>query len=221
MAFNKSNIALVASGAAHSDLSKWTQELLGGVKDGAKLTSPAAKYYGGQTRLSSTHGSSFVIAFPGTAGSPNFKAEYKVLAHLLGGQTAVKWNTGFSLLSRAVSNLPGVTAVANHASFSDAGLLYITVNGPGALLEQAGQEVVKTLNEAANVSAEQVKKAIAQAKFDVLAEVEDRSIGLELVGQSLLLNGTAPQADVIVKALDGVTLDTIKKVGHSVTILLL
>lgn len=216
--FNKSNIALVASGASHADLNKWTTEFFKGLKDGSKVTSQATKYYGGEARVNSTAGSSYVVAFPGTPSSPNFKAEYKVLTHLLGGETAVKWNAGFSLLSRAVAEFPGVSAVAKQQHFTDAGLLYITVEGPDALLEKAGPAVVKALHDAANVTEEDVKKAKAQAKFDVLAEVEDRSIGLELVGQSLLQNGTAPQVDAVVKAIDSVTVESVKKV-HIYTLL--
>lgn len=212
--YNKSNIALVASGAPHAQLSKWTTEFFGDLKTGSKVSSSATKYFGGEARVSSAAGSSYIIAFPGTPSSPNFKAEYKVLTHLLGGETAVKWNAGFSLLSRAVAEFPGVSAVAKQQHFTDAGLLYITVEGPDALLEKAGQAVVKAINDVTKVSEEEVKKAIAQAKFDVLSEVEGRSIGLELVGQSLLQNGTAPQADTVVRAIEAVTADSVKKVHH-------
>lgn len=212
--YSKANIALVASGTPHAELSKWTTEFFKGLKTGSKVSGPATKYYGGEARVGSAFGNVFVIAFPGTPSSPNFNAEYKVLAHLLGGETAVKWNAGFSLLSRAIADLPGVSAVAKQQHFTDAGLLYITVEGPDALLEKAGQAVVKAVQDVTNVSEEDIKKAIAQAKFDVLAEAEDRSIGLELVGQSLLQNGTAPQVDSIVKAIDAVTADSVKKVGY-------
>ncbi|KAF8426621.1 Metalloenzyme, LuxS/M16 peptidase-like protein [Tirmania nivea] len=216
LVYNRSNVALVASGAPHAQLSKWTTELFGDLKTGSKVSGSATKYFGGEARVSSAAGSSYIIAFPGTPSSPNFKAEYKVLTHILGGETAVKWNSGFSLLSRAVAELPGVSAVAKQQHFTDAGLLYITVEGPDALLEKAGQAVMKALNDVAKVSEEEVKKAIAQAKFDVLSEVEARSIGLELVGQSLLQNGTAPQANAIVKAIESVTADSVKKATSNI-----
>ena len=212
--YNKSNISLVASGAPHSELSKWTAELLKDVPAGFKVTSPDTRYFGGEVHVSSNAGSAFVVGFPGTASSPNFKAEYKVLTHLLGGETAVKWNAGFSLLSRAVADLPAVSVVAKQLHFTDAGLLCITVTGPDAHLESAGKAVVKAINDVARINPEEVKKAIAQAKFDVLAEVEDRSIGLELVGQSLISNGTPPQVDAIVKAIEAVTPESVKKVGY-------
>ncbi|KAF8454924.1 Metalloenzyme, LuxS/M16 peptidase-like protein [Terfezia claveryi] len=210
--YNKYNIALVASGAPHAQLNKWTIEFFGNLKTGSKASSPSTKYFGGEARVSSAAGSSYIIAFPGTPSSPNFKAEYKVLTHLLGGETAVKWNAGFSLLSRAVAGFPGVSAVAKQQHFTDAGLLYITVEGPDALLEKAGQAVVKAINDVTRVNEEDVKKAIAQAKFDILSEVEGRSVGLELVGQSLIQNGTAPQANVVVRAIEAVTADSVKKV---------
>lgn len=210
--YNKANITLVASGASHSELSKWTLEFFKDLKTGAKATSPHTKYYGGETRVQSDAGSSFVVAFPGTAGSPNYKAEYKVLTHLLGGETAVKWNSGFSYLNKAVTDLPGVSAIAKQQHFTDAGLLYITVTGPDNCLERAGHAVVNALKSAANASQEEINKAIAQAKFDVLAGVEDQSIGLELVGQSLLTNATLPQAGEIVHALNAVKINSVQKV---------
>jgi len=212
--YNKSNIALVASGAPHAELSKWTAEFFKDLKTGSKASGPATKYFGGEARVSSAAGSSYTIAFPGTPSSPNFKAEYKVLTYILGGETAVKWNAGFSLLSRAVAEFPGVSATAKQQHFTDAGLLYITVEGPDALLEKAGQAVVNAIHDVDTVGEEEVKKAIAQAKFDGLSEVEDRSIGLEFVGQSLLQSGAAPQADAVVKAIEAVTVDSVKRVRH-------
>lgn len=212
--YSKSNIALVASGAPHAELNKWTTEFFKDLKTGSKVSSPVTKYFGGEARVNSAAGSSYIIAFPGTPASPDFKAEYKVLAHLLGGEAAVKWNSGASLLSRAVAEFPGVSAVAKQQHFTDAGLLYITVEGPDSLLEKAGQAVVNAINDVAKVSEEEVKKAIAQTKFDVLSKVEGRSIVLELVGQSLLQNGTAPQVDAVVRAIEAVTADSVKKVHH-------
>lgn len=210
--YNKANISLVASGAPHSELSKWTSEFFKDLKAGTKVTSPLTKYYGGETRVQSDAGSSFVVAFPGTARSPSYKAEYRVLTYLLGGENAIKWNSGSSYLSKAAADLPGVSAVARQQHFTDAGLLYITVTGPDSYLERAGKAVVNALKRAANPTPEEFGKAIAQAKFDVLAEAEDRSIGLELVGQSLLTNATLPQAGEIVRALSDVKITSVQQV---------
>ncbi|KAI5852299.1 Metalloenzyme, LuxS/M16 peptidase-like protein [Tricharina praecox] len=208
--YQKGNIAVVASGAAQAELEKWTGQFFTDLTEGSGLPSNVTKYYGGENRIYNDHGDAIVIAFPGSQGGPNFKAEFSVLAYLLGGESSTKWNHGTSALSQAVSQMAGVKAIAKHVAYSDAGLLSITVTGPQTALHQAGAEVVKAIKSLASVKPEDVKKAIAQAKFDVLAAAEDRSVGLELIGQSVIASGKAPQVEGVIKALEGVTVDTVK-----------
>ncbi|KAF8242288.1 LuxS/MPP-like metallohydrolase [Wilcoxina mikolae CBS 423.85] len=209
--YQKGNIAVVASGAAQAELEKWTSEFFADVKAGTGVTSGQTKYFGGENRTYSAAGNALVIAFPGSQGGPAFKAEYKVLAYLLGGEGSTKWNAGTSAISQAIGQITDVKAVARHAAYSDAGLLTITITGPQSSLTPASQEVVKAINSLTSVKPEDVKKAIAKAKFDVLAAAEDRSAALELVGQSVIASGKAPQVEDVVKALEAVTVDSVKK----------
>src|SRR5690606_31820199 len=140
---------------------------------GTALSSPATQYFGGQIRSENELGSAFVIGFPGSAGGTQFKPEFKVLAHLLGGVSPIKWNTGSSLLSKATADLVGTSAVANHLSYTDAGLLTITVSGAENNLVKAGQAAVKAIEAVSQVKAEEVKGAIQQAKYDLYAKAED------------------------------------------------
>ena len=211
--YQKGNIAVVASGAPHADLLKWTGEFFADVKDGSGVSSSRpTEYFGGENRTYSAAGDALAIAFPGSPGGPGFKAESCVLAHLLGGEGATKWNAGTSVLSQAVGQITGVKAVARHTAYSDAGLLTICITGPQPSLTQAGQEVVKAINSLSSPKPEEVKRAIAQAKFDVLAAAEDRSAGLELVGQSVIASAKVPQVEDVVKALGAVTAASLKKV---------
>ncbi|RPA99945.1 LuxS/MPP-like metallohydrolase [Choiromyces venosus 120613-1] len=211
--YSKDNIAVVASGAPQQDLEKWTAEFFKELPSGTGPVVAPAKYYGGETRVFSPHGDAIVIAFPGSASAPSFKAEYTVLAYLLGGETSIKWNTGMSFLSQAVSEIPHTTAVAKHVAYTDTGLLYVTIEGPGSALTQAGENVVSAFKSLGEVKPEDVKKAIALAKFDALATAEDRSVGLESVGQTVIASGNAPQVESIVKALSGVTVEAVKAAG--------
>lgn len=211
--YNKGNIAVIASGAPDSALEKWITEFFSEVPAGTGLPTIPAKYYGGENRIYSTHGDALVIAFPGSPSFPSFKAEYYVLSYLLGGETAVKWNPGLSVLSQAVSDIPSVAAVAKHVAYTDAGLLYITITGPGSQLTEAGGKVVKAFKSLATVKQEDLKKAIALAKFNALAAAEDRSAELEVVGQSVIASGKVPQVHDTVKAIEAVTPETIKAVG--------
>ncbi|RPA81249.1 LuxS/MPP-like metallohydrolase [Ascobolus immersus RN42] len=210
-AYNKSNIAIVGSGLQHGEVAKWTGEFFKDLSAGPALTSPATKYFGGEQRIEKDAPASFVIGFPGSAAGTQFKPEFKVLAHLLGGKPQVKWNQGASFISKAIAPLEGVNAEANHLSYSDAGLLYVTVGGPESQLGKAGSAVVEAIKAAGSATPEQVKAAINQAKFDVLAKAEDKSLGLEDVGQSVIHNGKAPQYNDAVKALEGVSQKTVQE----------
>jgi ubiquinol-cytochrome c reductase core subunit 2 len=211
-AYNKSNIAIVGSGLAHGEVAKWTGEFFKDLSAGPALTSPASKYYGGEQRIEKDAPAAFVLGFPGSAAGTQFKPEFKVLAHLLGGKSQVKWTNGASLISQAIAPLVGVNAEANHLSYSDAGLLYVTVGGPEDKLVKAGEAVVGAIKAAGSATKEQVEAAVKQAKFDVLAKAEDKQLGLEDVGQSVIHNGKAPQYNDAVKALEGVSHETIQKV---------
>ncbi|KAL7269302.1 Vacuolar protein sorting-associated protein 11 [Rhizina undulata] len=208
--YTKGNIAVVASGTPQASLEKWTGEFFGDVAPGTGPAIIPTRYFGGETRIASTAGNAFVIAFPGSAADPKYKAEYSVIAQLLGGESAIKWNVGTSSLSKAVTDLIGVHTVAKHVGYTDAGLLYITATGPSPLLAKAGEVIVKAVKGLVNVTAEDVKRGIAQAKYQALAAAEDRSVGLEAVGQSMIVNGNALQVGEQVTALEGITVDAVK-----------
>lgn len=213
--YTKSNIAVIASGAPQSALEKWTAEFLSDVPTGPGPSTIPAKYYGGQNRVYSTLGNAVTIAFAGSASVPNFKPEFTVIAYLLGGESTIKWSPGSSILSQAVAGIPNVAVVAKHVAYTDAGLLYITLSGPADALAQASRAVVDAVTKLATVKEEDIKKAIAQAKFDVLAAAEDRFVGLEAVGQALIKSAGAPQVEGTVKGLEAVTLESVKNVRYS------
>ncbi|KAL0637644.1 ubiquinol-cytochrome c reductase core subunit 1 [Maublancomyces gigas] len=205
--YTKSNIVVVASGASQSALEKWTTEFLSDVPAGPGPPIVQAKYYGGENRVYSTLGNALTIAI----NAPALKPEYAVIGYLLGGESTIKWSSGSSILSRAVAELPGVTAVTKHSAYTDAGLIYITLSGPAGALTQAGRLAVDAVSKLATVKAEDIKKAIAQAKFDVLATAEHQFIGLEAVGQAVIKSAGAPQVEATVKGLEAVTPDSVKK----------
>ena len=154
-----------------------------------------------------------VIAFPGSAGQPNFQPEFAVLAHLLGGEPTIKWSPGSSLLCKALDKYPSVKAVAKNVTYSDTGLLYIALSGSAEGIKAAGPTVVEAIKSVGNVKAEDIKKAIMNAKFDYLAAAEDSALSIEAVGQGVIATGKVPQVEDTIRAIEGVTADSIKKVS--------
>ncbi|RKU43985.1 ubiquinol-cytochrome c reductase core subunit 1 [Coniochaeta pulveracea] len=213
--FNKSNIALVADGASQANLNKWTDTFFKSVPASSssklQLNTAASKYFGGEQRTARPGSSAYAIAFPGASLGDN-KPEVSVLAALLGGETNIKWSTGFTLLSKAASNSFGVQAYAHNHAYSDAGLLTIAISGPASGVKTTAEEAVKALKAVAEGSAskEDLTKAIAKAKFDLLSASETTGTGIVATGAQLIRGGAPLDVAAAVKNLESVSADKLK-----------
>jgi ubiquinol-cytochrome c reductase core subunit 2 len=223
-AFTKANIAVIADGASEAGLSKWIDPFFKSVPGQSEVSLPnvASKYYGGEQRIAKTGGNSMVLAFPGAALGSN-QPETAVLVGLLGGESTIKWSPGFSLLSNAVSAAPGATAKATNFAYSDAGLLTIHINGPAAAVRKAAEESVKALKSVVEggVSQENLVKAIAKAKFNLLSGSEVSGTGLVHAGTNLVFGGQPLKVAETLKALEGVNVEKLKAVSFPAKVLVL
>jgi ubiquinol-cytochrome c reductase core subunit 2 len=215
-AYAKSNIAVVANGAAQADISKWVGEFFTGVPTGsATLSGTPSKYYGGEERIAHDGGNSLVLAFPGsssfTAGGA-YKPEIAVLSALLGGKSSIKWAPGFSLLSKASSAFPGASAATTHFSYSDAGLLTVQFSGSASAIRSASTEAVKALKSIADgsISKEDFTKAVALAKYRALEEGQNIESGLVATGAGLIHGGKPFQIEEVGKSVEGVSIEKLK-----------
>ena len=221
-AYAKNNFAVVANGASHEELSKWVGEFFTDClptppADVPKIDSPQTKYYGGEERIAHDSGNNMILAFPGSGSMTGgfFKPEISVLAALLGGQTTIKWSSGFSLLSKAIEKFPSVQVSTTHHTYSDAGLICISLSGDASQIRDAASAVVKTIKSVAagDVSKQDIQKAVASAKFKALESGQSISTGIELTGAGLIQGGKAFQIDEVGKRIDGVTEEQVKKVN--------
>ncbi|KAI9787915.1 MAG: ubiquinol-cytochrome c reductase core subunit 1 [Candelina submexicana] len=224
VAYTKPNFAVVANGATQDDLSKWVNEFFADAPsqpspDAPKLQSPQSKYFGGEERIAHATSDTMVLAFPGSSSfnGKYYKPEVAVLAALLGGQSSIKWSPGFSLLAKTSANYPGAQVSTSTATYSDAGLLYVTIRGRAKDIRSVSAEVVKTLKSisAGEVSKDDIKKAVALAKFRALEEGQNIEAGLELTGAGLVQGGKAFQIDEVAKNIDAVGEEQIKKAAKS------
>ena len=218
-AFSKENIAIVANGASHSDLSKWVREFHESTPSGgSRLESPASKYHGGEERIAHDGGNIMILAFPGSSSftsGASYKPEIAVLAALLGGESSIKWTPGFSLLANAASEYQHAHVSTQNHAYSDAGLLAITLTGNATQIAKASKNVVEALKKIASgsVGSEEIKKAIALAKFTALESGQDINTGLEATGSGLIRGGKAYQIDEIADAIEKVTEGKVKTVS--------
>lgn len=212
----KQNMAIVATGVDASELDSLIAKHFGDVPSGSAAQSPKSKYFGGETRVPfRSNIGHFVIGFPGAAASPHSPAEFTVLASLLGGMSSIKWSTGNSILGQAASKLGTSTkAIANHGAYTDAGLFTIYVMGPSSSIKDTAKAALDALKSISQgVKSEDLKRAIAQAKFNTYAAAEERTMSAETIGRSLLLSGKTPDVESIVADLEKVTADKLKSVA--------
>lgn len=217
-AYAKSNIALVADGASTDNLAKWVGQFFNDVpstpRSGQTLKTEATKYFGGEQRTNSTAGNSIVIAFPGS-GYDSAKPENAVLAALLGGQSTVKWAPGFSMLAKATAGTSGLTVNTTNQIYSDAGLLAVQLSGPAASVRKGAEEAVKVLKSIADgkASQEDIKKAVANAKFNLLSQNELRTPSVTFAGTGIVNIGKPYDSAALAQAIDGVNAESVKAVS--------
>ncbi|KAH0565620.1 hypothetical protein GP486_000978 [Trichoglossum hirsutum] len=219
VAYTKPNIAVVANGANLVELSKWTGEFFKDYPtsgEAKKLDSTTSKYFGGEERISHDSGNSMVIAFPGSSSfttGNTYKPEIAILAALLGGQSSIKWSSGFSLLSKAIPGQLGVAVSTTHVSYSDAGLLCVALNGGANGIRAASAEVAKALESVAagKVSKEDISKAVALAKFRALEAEQEITYRLELTGSGLIHGGNPFQMNEVAKSIESVSVEQVAK----------
>ena len=223
-AYARSNIAVVANGATHSDLSKWVKEFFAETGTGSseiKLPSTPTKYYGGEERIAHASANVMILGFQGsssfTSGS-SYKSEIAVLAALLGGETSIKWSPGFSLLSKAASEFPGAHVKTENHAYSDAGLLCITISGKASDIMKASKAVVDAIKNVAagKVSEEEIKKATMLAKFRALESGQSTEVGLEATGNGLISGGKAYQIDEMGSTVEKVSAEKVKAVSYPI-----
>ena len=159
-----------------------------------------------------------VIAFPGSSSFTGqfYKPEIAVLGSLLGGQSAVKWSPGFTILGQAKAT--STTQVqTTSAIYSDAGLLYTSITGSAHAVAETAKAAVEAIKKiaAGEISSEQISKAKAAAKFKELENGQDIRAGLQLSGNGLVNNSKAYQIDEVAKAIDGVSEEAVKSVSNS------
>jgi ubiquinol-cytochrome c reductase core subunit 2 len=211
----KPNFALVANGADHAEVSKLAGEFFSDVPASApegyeKLSGTAqTQYYGGEERIAHASGNTMVIGFPGSSSftGPSYKPELAVLAKLLGGESSIKWSSGFSLLAKEKAKYGKASVSTKSHIYSDAGLLTVTISGSSDSVRGIGKGVLDALNAIAkgSVGKEEVAKAVALARFKELEHGQNIMAGLELTGAGLAHQGKPYQLDDSAKAIASVT----------------
>lgn len=217
-AFGKENLAIVGNGVEQGEFSKWVGQFFGEVTNSptGALKTEQAKYYGGEERIAHGSGNTVVLAFPGSSSATGsfYKPEIAVLAALLGGESSIKWTSGFSLLAKAKDAAPLLNVSTKSHIYTDAGLLTVTLDGSAKDINTTAPKVVEALQAVSQgVKAEDLQKAKALAKFKELEFGSTTNAGIELTGAGLIRDGKAYQINSVASALDGVTAEKVQQVA--------
>ncbi|KAG0050930.1 ubiquinol-cytochrome c reductase core subunit 1 [Gryganskiella cystojenkinii] len=188
--FVANKISLVATGVSEAELKSLVDEAFSHVAAGSAAKTEAAKYYGGDVRVgANTPAGHVAVAFQGAAaGTPDFYTA-QVLRSLLGGDRFVKWSTaGVSPLSAAAGKIGhGAQISAFNFGYSDAGLFGVYAQADHKNIAEAAKAAVASLKAASkSVSAEEFKRALAQAKFETAARYESRASTTELLASQAI-----------------------------------
>lgn len=183
--FSKGNIAVLGTGISQEALSKLVEKSLANLASSSTgVSSTPSTYHGGETRIENHEGPQTVFVGFGAASAPS--AELAVLTAHLSPQPSVKWSQGLSPISASIPPTASVQAVL--LPYSDATLFGFIVQGETAEdVKVAAKAAVTALKEAGSVKAEDLKRAVAKAKFAAASSVEGRTGFVSTLGAKVNL----------------------------------
>jgi len=181
-AFSKGNIAVVGTGIDTATLTGLVEKAFEKAASSSTPSAPASKYFGGETRLEGNGGPQTVFIGFGTTGAPS--SELAALSAYLSPTPSVKWSKGLS----PFSSLPEGTSVQPvYLPYSDATLFGLLVQGSTpANVKEAGKTAVAALKAAAQgIKPEELKSAVAKAKFTAATTVDTREGLISVLGSKV------------------------------------
>ncbi|KAJ7504492.1 Metalloenzyme, LuxS/M16 peptidase-like protein [Mycena galericulata] len=198
-AFSKGNLAVLGTGISQSTLSSLVEAALSPKSTTAPTTTPST-YFGGESRLE-THGTpqTIFIGF-GAAGVP--APELAALAAYLDPNPSVKWSRGSSPMLQT----PETSVQAVYLPYSDATLVGLLIQGPTAeAVRAAGKAAIAAIKGTSGVKAEELKPAVAKAKFRMASSADARAGLVEVLGSKILAGSSETSLEASISALDKVT----------------
>ncbi|KAK7030710.1 peptidase-M16 domain-containing protein [Favolaschia claudopus] len=199
-AFAKGNFAILGSGISQSALSSLLQHAPTSQSTSSAPTTAPSSYSGGESRLE-THGlpQTIFIGY-GTTGAPT--PELAALAAHLDPNPSVKWAKSASPILVGENT----TAQAVYLPYSDAALVGLLVQGPTAAgVREAAKAAVAAIKGTSGVKAEQLKSAVAKAKFRLAANADGRAGIVEVLGSKVLAGSSETSLDAAIASLDKVS----------------
>ncbi|KAJ7890658.1 Metalloenzyme, LuxS/M16 peptidase-like protein [Mycena olivaceomarginata] len=199
-AFAKGNFAVLGSGISQSALAALVQHAVSPKSTSPAPTTSATSYFGGESRLETHGGPQTIFIGFGAAGAP--APELAALAAHLDPNPSVKWAKSTSPL--LAGEKTSVQAV--YLPYSDAALVGLLIQGPTAAgVRESGKAAVAALKGTSGVKAEELKSAVAKAKFRLAAGADGRAGVVAVLGSKVLAGSSETSLDAAIASLDKVT----------------
>ncbi|KAF7795785.1 hypothetical protein EIP86_006952 [Pleurotus ostreatoroseus] len=185
-AFTKDSVAVLGTGISQETLTRLLEPAFSKLPASTGVAATSSAYFGGETRIEAHGGPQTVFVGFGVPGAPS--PALSVLAAHLSSAPSIKW-------SEAASPVP-VNAKAVLFSYSDAALFGFLVTGETAEeVKTAGKAAVAALK--AGVKAEDVKRAVAKAKFAAASAADGRTGLVSSFGAKILAGAPASVGSTI------------------------
>ncbi|THH33357.1 hypothetical protein EUX98_g799 [Antrodiella citrinella] len=210
--FSKNNIAVLGTGISQDALSELVEKSLASLASSSTgVSSTPSTYFGGETRIENHEGPQTVFVGFGATGAPS--AELAVLAAHLSPQSSVKWSKGTSPIAESIPPTASVQTVL--LPYSDATLFGFIVQGETTEdVKTAAKAALAALKAAGSFKSDDLKKAVAKAKFAAASSVEGRTGFVNTLGAKVLA-GSPSSLDGTLAAFEKVDVSALSNISST------
>ncbi|EDW68605.1 cytochrome b-c1 complex subunit 2, mitochondrial [Drosophila virilis] len=215
--FSAGTAAVVGVGVENNLLSGFAQTL--SFPSGGGDSKSSANYYGGDARKD-TAGHRAVVAVAGEGGAASNHKEalaFAILEQAIGGDAATKRGKSagaFSEAASCASDAP-VALKAINKSYLDAGLFGFVASADSKDIGKTVEFLVRAL-KSGSVSDKDVARGKALLKSRIISNYSSDSGLIKQIGRQAALTRTVLEADALVAAIDGISLDQVQAAAKKV-----
>lgn len=213
-----SKITVVGTDVDHDQLSKFVQEVMGGMDRGTATTAQPQLYHGGEVRNHSSVGLASSLLAGAAVGSFHEKnAVFAVLENVLagvGGQ--LKWGSNASSrLNRStqagISDGNPLSVRAHNLAYSDAGLFGVQAVALPQDITKVLKSVVTELKAIArgDINQDDLERAKNQLIASLVMDLETKSSTMDDLTRQLVFTGTVKPLESMLSQVRNVTTDDI------------
>ncbi|EDV95791.1 cytochrome b-c1 complex subunit 2, mitochondrial [Drosophila grimshawi] len=217
--FSAGSAAVVGVGVENNLLSGFAQNL-SFPSGGGSAAQSSSSYYGGDARKD-TAGHRAVVAVAGEGGAASNQKEalaFAILSQAVGAGAATKRGKAAGAFGEAVNCAGGDAPISFRAlnrSYSDAGLFGFVAAADGKDIGKAVDFLVRAL-KAGSISDKDVARGKALLKARTIAKYSSDGGLIKVIGRQAALNRTVLEADALVAAIDGISLQQVQAAAKKV-----